>query len=474
VALGGGSAGCSTSSFTIAPSSAGGSMIYWAAVGDNNGDSWLEGFAPGDESVATTLTVPSVQATQYRDSGGNLVSGGAVECIGCHSAVPDGASVAFIDFYPWPGSAANVKPVGDAGTTGQVPSWMTPQGAIQLAMPWLGVVTFSEADWMNEKVAVTTYGCTPPSGTTNLPWRNGCSNQTPSLIWTQLDAPQVPAWDAGGFNSGSTAIDQVMAGYGTTWGVIERTGDIAGNGAEFANWSHDGSKILYVSTNAGKDGRLATGTADLYTVPFNDKKGGAATPVKGASDPAVAEYYGSFSKDDSYIAFVSAKMQGSQGMYYNPYGEIEVIPAGGGSATRLVANDPVACPVSYMQNGQTMTTTPKSPGVFNSWPKWSPDVESCPDGNTYYWIVFSSARQYLPFNNSNFKMGSSDGPTSQLYITAISVDGSGKITSYPALYIWNQPTTSLADAPVPGQPQSNHTPVWETITIPRHPVPTVQ
>jgi hypothetical protein len=455
--------GCSMSSFTIAPASAGGSMIYWAAVGDMNGDSWLEGFAPGDESVATTLTVPSVQANLFRDQGGNATNGGAAECIGCHSAVPDGASVTFIDFWPWPGSTANVKPVGDAGTTGQVPSWLTPQGGVQLSLPWLGAITFSKMDWMNEKVAVTTYGCPTPTGSTwtmqELPWWTGqtCSTQSPTLMWMQLDAPAA-AWDAG--NSGAPmVVDQVMGGFGTSWGFIERTGDT--NGAEFANWSHDGTKIIYVSTNAGKDGRLASGTADIYSVPFNNKMGGAAAPVSGASDSSAQEYYPSFSEDDKFIAFDRSTQMGSNGMYYNPYGEVYVVPAGGGTATRLNANDPVSCLSS------------KSPGVYNSWPKWSPDVESCPDGNTYYWIVFSSARLNLPFQVSNFKMGSADGPTSQLYMTAVTVDGNGNVTTYPALYIWNQPTTSLSDSPAPGKPQSNHTPVWETIAIPRHPTPQV-
>jgi hypothetical protein len=248
-----------------------------------------------------------------------------------------------------------------------------------------------------------------------------------------------------------------MGGFGTSWGFLARTGD-PNPGAEFANWSHDGTKIVYVSTNAGKDGRLGMGTADLYTIPFNNKMGGNATPVNGAADPNTSEYYPSFSEDDKFIAFTSATQMGSQGMYYNQYGEVDVIPAGGGTATRLAANSPNSC------------TGGTSPGVTNSWPKWSPDVESCPDGNTYYWLVFSSTRLGQKFNSSNFKMGTMEN-TSQLFMTALTVDGSGKITTYPALYIWNQPTTSLSTSPAPGQPQSNHTPVWETITIPRMPQP---
>ncbi len=486
VAKSGGSPACSTSSFTIAPASAGGSMIYWAAIGPSAApptgsvaQSWLEGFAPGDESVATTLAVSDVQAGLYKSQNGNT---GPTQCIGCHSAVPDGESVAFVDAWPWPTSTANVKPVGDAGTTGQPPSWLTTQGGLQLSLPWLGTLTFSKTDWLTEKVAVTTYGCpVPASGATwtmqQLPWWTGatCENQKPTLMWTQLDATTQPLFDAGQNSGAPSMVEQVMGGFGTTWGFLARTGD-PNPGVEFPNWSHDGTKVVYVSTDAGEDGRLASGKADLYTVPFNNKQGGMATAVSGASDPNIAEYYPAFSEDDQFIAFDLAKMQGPNGMYFNEYGEIYIIPAGGGTATRLAANDPVACPVSFVQNGQTLITTPTSPGVTNSWPKWSPDVESCPDGNTYYWIVFSSARLQMPFNTANWAGSPSpspDGPTSQLYMTGVSVDGSGKITTYPALYIWNQPTTSLSTAPIPGQPQSNHTPVWETITIPRHPNPVV-
>jgi hypothetical protein len=71
-----------TGTFTIAPANAGGSMIYWAATGDQNGLSWLEGFGPGDESVATTLLVSQVQEKLYRDQGGNAQEAGATQCIG--------------------------------------------------------------------------------------------------------------------------------------------------------------------------------------------------------------------------------------------------------------------------------------------------------------------------------------------------------------------------------------------------------
>ena len=62
----------------------------------------------------------------------------------------------------------------------------------------------------------------------------------------------------------------------------------------FPTWSNDGNTIVYASTPAGctepqgctpgdQDGRLNVGRTDLYAVPYNNKAGGAATPVPGAS-----------------------------------------------------------------------------------------------------------------------------------------------------------------------------------------------
>jgi hypothetical protein len=135
-----------------------------------------------------------------------------------------------------------------------------------------------------------------------------------------------------------------------------------------------------------------------------------------------------------------------------------VVPSTGGTATRLAANDPPSC------------ANLSSPGLTNSWPKWSPSVQQCTDGMTYYWIIFSSSRAGRTFDLTNFKdpKPSSPVPTSQLYLTALTIDSNNKVQSYPAVYIWNQPQTSAAYG---GAPQSNHTPVWEEVAIPQPPPP---
>ncbi|MFI5290056.1 MAG: hypothetical protein ACHQ17_10425, partial [Polyangia bacterium] len=113
--------------------------------------------------------------------------------------------------------------------------------------------------------------------------------------------------------------------------------------------------------------------------------------------------------------------------YNNGSSEVFVIPTAGGTATRLAANDPPMC------SGKV------SPGVTNSWPKWSPNVQTI-GARTFYWITFSSTR--------------GDGGNPQIYVAPVVIEN-GQVKSYPALYLWNQP----AD-------QNNHTPAWDNFQIP--------
>ncbi len=428
--------------FRIAPAGAGGSMIYWAAVGERNGESWLEGFSVGDEGVATVLDVASTQLKVSRDQGGQLQQGtGAVQCIGCHTAVPDGKSVAFVDDWPWSGVAASVANMHE----GEVPSWLTPGGAEAFSQPWLGIMTFSKAAWdANDHAVVVTYQ------DSSSPWDGQTWSDSPNsrLAWIDLSTSVPTAAEAEAGINGNAVSNYMKGNAGKSYGFLARDGDT--RGAEGPTWSHDGKTVVYVSTNAAKDGRLATGAADLYAVPYNARAGGAATPVAGASDPSASEYYPAYSPDDKYLAF--DRSPGSENMYYNPHSEVFVVPSGGGTATRLAANAPPAC------------TGAVSPGITNSWAKWSPQVTTC-SGKTYYWVIFSSSRDGALFNPANLMSGGMV-PTSQLYVTAIVDDGTGTLTTYPALYIWNQPSTYTGPMPFNGSPQSNHTPTWEIVDIP--------
>jgi hypothetical protein len=102
-----------------------------------------------------------------------------------------------------------------------------------------------------------------------------------------------------------------------------------------------------------------------------------------------------------------------------------VIPAAGGTALSLAANEPASCAGDAFSN----------------------------NGRSYYFLIFSSARKYgdefskqfkLPPNPlSSFKGGNY---SSQLYLAAIVVDSAtGQVTTYPAVYIWNQNRAPSAD-----------------------------
>lgn len=490
----GGTAASSKVSFQIAPANANGSMIYWAAVGDENGFAWLEGFRVGDEGVSTVLTVPTgpfsnaatnVQWQWSRDSGGNLSTQnrtlntpltptGDAQCIGCHVAVPDGNSIAFIDFYPWDGVVSSVNPDADAGVTvGQPPPSLTPGGAETLSQGCLGMMAFSSDVW-NSGSHLVIAGTQVPQNATNNPWAEIGGDQNPSnLIWIDLSTAAAPTFvsptTGAPLPSISVPYQPFYANQGTTYGYITRAGDT--NSASTPAWSHSGTQIVYASNNAPESGRIAAGKSDLYTLAFDPvgkQSTGNATPLPGASSATLNEYYPAFSPDDKYIAFNSASP--TNPMYYNADAEINVVPASSpaGAAvtpTRLKANDPASC-MRSLDGGPSA-----SPGVTNSWARWSPEYPTC-NGLTYYWLIFSSSRLGLPFTATpdtaaaslkNFQKGVPNENTSQLYLTAITDDGSGNLTTYPATYIWNQPISATAAGVTWNQ--SNHTPAWSVVEI---------
>jgi len=287
-------------------------------------------------------------------------------------------------------------------------------------------------------------------------------NDSPNLAWFNLEAPNAsPNASQGGNWAWASFAAGADITSGNAIGFIQHTGDMCGNapcGAGMPSWSHDGTKIVYVSTNAALSGRFnqeipspgsigggtaatntqrAPGMTNLYTVPFNNGLGGAATPVAGAASTSAEEIYPAFSPDDSMIAYTS--IPAGEPMYANPHAEIYVVPSGGGAATRLKANDPPSC------------AGKSSPGVNNHWAKWSPEVATGPQGK-YYWMIFSSNRANLPTGLS------SKGRViqiSQLYLAPVLISGETfQVASFPAIYLWNQPTTSV-----------NTTPAWETFDI---------
>jgi hypothetical protein len=379
----------------VAPVEATGAIVYWTTNDATTGTSLLKGFSPGDETVEQVLA-----PTQYAQSQGTTSS-----CVGCHTAAPDGEFVAFASTTPnqaeWVNGLALVDP--RAGAVGSAPSYLSPAASQALGARWnVGAVAFSPAHWMaGDRRGIVSYD--NDNNTSNI-----------VLAWFDVEA-----------TSAATAS-----------GTLARTGDSQLAGAPA--WSHDGKTIVYVSTNRICTGRLGNCTpqynqpadvgsrADLYEIPYAGGAGGSAAGVQGASDPTLQEYYPSFSPDDRWI--VMNRAPNDANLYDQPAAEIFVVPASGGTPTRLAANDPPACA------GQT------SPGLTNSWGKWGPTALQA-GGSTYYWVVFSSKR--------------APSGIPQLYITSLVQAADGTLATHGALYLWNQPPA-----------EANHTPAWDTFKVP--------
>jgi len=182
------------------------------------------------------------------------------------------------------------------------------------------------------------------------------------------------------------------------------------------SWSPNGETVVYVSSPKVVNGRTDDEACDIYSVPYNDGDGGTATPFPGASDPAIQEYYPDISPDDEWLAFNRC----SGDTYAAPDAEIFVMSMQGGSAHRIVGNDPPTI------LGET------SPGLTNSWPKWAPEYVTSGD-DTWLFLAFSSTRHF---------------GMAQVWVSLVRVNG-GQLTSYPALHLPGQDTTT-----------DNHTPVW--------------
>lgn len=168
-------------------------------------------------------------------------------------------------------------------------------------------------------------------------------------------------------------------------------------------WSADGSTIAFVRSEAPLEwGLNVQGPSDIYVVPAT---GDEARPLSGASGGGF-NYYPAFSPDGKWLAFT--RHTTGQSSYADEAAEIYLVPATGGEARRLRAND--AANGTPLQN------------VSNSWPTWSRDG------------------RLLAFNSKR------NDPAFDIFVTEIDAQGN------------SAPAQPLAGAAQPGV--FEHTPFW--------------
>lgn len=112
---------------------------------------------------------------------------------------------------------------------------------------------------------------------------------------------------------------------------------------------------------------------DIYTIPFNDGKGGQAAPVKGASNNGLSNYFPKVSPDGKWLVFCQAESF----MLLQKDSKLMIIPISGGEPREMNCNT----------------------DNMNSWHSWSPNGK---------WMVFATKAL---------------GPYTQLFLTHIDENG---------------------------------------------------
>jgi len=168
-------------------------------------------------------------------------------------------------------------------------------------------------------------------------------------------------------------------------------------------WSPDGRTVVFARAEAkapyapgaplalfANDPNETQIQYDLYRVPFNEGRGGAAEPIAGASRNGMSNTFPKVSPDGRWIVFVQCR----NGQLMRPDSKLYIAPVQGGVARRMRCNT----------------------ALMNSWHSFSPNGR---------WIVFSSK---------------SRSPYTQMFLTHIDEDGNDS----PAILIENSTAANRA------------------------------
>lgn len=153
-----------------------------------------------------------------------------------------------------------------------------------------------------------------------------------------------------------------------------------------AAWSPDGSTLAFLRAPArparpagmiqptySNDPNEPRMQYDIYTIPFNDGRGGEPLVLEGASGNGKSNSFPKYSPDGRWLVYVQAQ----NGLLMRPDGELFIVPAQGGVARKMTCNT----------------------DLMNSWHSWSPNSR---------WLVFSSK---------------SNRPYTQMFLTHVDEEG---------------------------------------------------
>ena len=175
--------------FSIAPSTADGSIVYWVTAGSKADGSiagpQLKGFAVGDENVVSVMAPSSL--------------GEKPACLGCHTSTPDGEFIGMsVSDSESDGTPAYIQ-IRRGKAPNDAPTFLTAPAQELLARRYQQLPVFSKAHWGSGDHVMLSMLDADPSGKASGPTR---------IIWTDLEAK---------------STDE-----GAGWGVIDANGKSEG------------------------------------------------------------------------------------------------------------------------------------------------------------------------------------------------------------------------------------------------------
>jgi hypothetical protein len=368
----------------------------------------------------TPGTPPEQYFTQTSTDGGlsdeqNMdppASNGSTQCFGCHAISLDGTKIGLA----FGGSAPALFALIDVATKTTIATrlFSTDPNA---GAPFAAFTTFS------------------PDGTTMI-------QAVQSKLWLRTADATLADINSSAMFGGQLGSDVASIPFWSPKGDL----------LAFTGWVPCVSCEMGIANDTNDTNGDETPNAEIWTasVTGNTTFG---TPTKLV--PTVSgksEYYPAISDDSQYVVFDESSCDGPGPPSGEMYGLSPCDGYDDASATiRLVS----------AQGGQPvyLTNASQNDNWSNSWPRFAP-THGTFQGNTLYWIAFSSRHPYgatLPGTN-NPPAGDTEP---QLWFSAVVVDSSGTLSADPSFApVW------LPQQNPGGTQRGNHSPQWVTKAVP--------